>query len=675
MADIIFTDATVLSYDVENYFLGDGVARYGSTKRLSIEVMSYNINLGGSTTAGLNPDFNNDGISETWDNLTTYLNNANNFENIKIKVGGTDWDLGKGIIDSISTTEQNPIRVGYHRFSIEIPYSTALSDFNSDNYKGVKEAFDLGHQELIRDLSESFNFSEDEDGTYTHEHSISIRFEEGKTLPDNKTEIDLAKNFAGKLFLASDTTTPPFGFVVRPGIYDDADIRGKRHYYTETYDAFTKTCSFVKRLTIEDEDVGDYTKKITHTTNLEANGIISVTENCEIKGKDDYAQALAGMDSELHPTNGSSANNNTGTARTRCIAVFTSNENFLGKGGKYNGSDGRTGNADMSNADPDPLKTGTTGLSRLNQAIAISKQYNKKKKTVNYTITFNNDPTITDNYIHEFSQNYTENQNGALTVTQNGRIRPYGQKETNALASIKAFFKVQQDGSGSVSGVDNLSFLDRAEQYYDDLADEATGATVETHLKPTATSVTFGGGKAGMEISYSKSFSDDLPLRYSYGVSSAGSSTASQVAMPATLKRLNISIADTVPQLIRSTYAIPNKSDGYQLLHEPDDSLGKQTNMGVRTVEIKAQKARVSSQNVYSNFPSLTSDLTYLRQLALIKAAEVVPDLKLPSTDLFLESCSYSFNNNREITFRISTKYATKSNLAYNNIHPTAINT
>ena len=45
MADIIFTDATVLSYDVENYFLGDGVARYGSTKRLSIEVMSYNINV------------------------------------------------------------------------------------------------------------------------------------------------------------------------------------------------------------------------------------------------------------------------------------------------------------------------------------------------------------------------------------------------------------------------------------------------------------------------------------------------------------------------------------------------------------------------------------------------------------------------------------------------------
>lgn len=650
MADIIFTDATVLSYDVENYFLGDGVARYGSTKRLSIEVMSYNVNVS---------DFNNEGVSETWDNLTTYLNNANNFENIKIKVGGTDWDLGKGIIDSISTTEQNPIRVGYHRFSIEIPYASIDNLPSTGSYEGIKDAFESGtignNAELIRDFSESFNFSEDEDGTYTHEHSVSIRFEEGKSGVD---EIAKGKAFAAKLFEGDEA--PPFGFAVRPGLFDDTGIKDKRHYYTETYDAFTKTCSFVKRLTIEDEDETTYTKKVRHTTNLEANGIISVTENCEIKGKDSYAQALAGMETEI------------ALADNRCATVFTGNAKFLGNGGKYNGSNSEVEVQPSEAVSPSSLKLGTTGLSRLNQAIAISKQHNKRKKTVSYTITFNNDPTITNDYIHEFSQNYTENQNGALTVTQNGRIRPYGQKDNNALASIKAFFKEVQDGGGTNG---QISFRSRAEQYYLDLADQATGATVKTDLKPTATSVTFGGGKAGMEISYSKSFSDDLPLRYSYGVSSAGSSAASQVAMPATLKRLNISIADTVPQLIRSTYAIPNKSDGYQLLHEPDDSLGKQTNMGVRTVEIKAQKARVSSQNVYSNFPSLTSDLTYLRQLALIKAAEVVPDLKLPSTDLFLESCSYSFNNNREITFRISTKYATKSNLAYNNIHPTAINT
>ncbi len=688
MADIIFTDATVLSYDVENYFLGDGTARYGSTKRLSIEVMSYNINLGGSTTADLNPDFNNDGISETWDNLTTYLNNANNFENIKIrgpKVDPSqtdsqrDWNLGRGIISSIGTTEQNPIRVGYHRFNIEIPYSSTddlPTKTDSASYNGIKEAFTTGsvsgHAELVRDFSESFNISEDEDGAYTQEHTVSVRFEEGKTLPEGVTEITLAKEFAEILF-GSGTgggkpdVAPPFGFVVRPGSFDDAGIKDKKHYYTETYDAFTKTCSFVKKLTIEDEDIGSYTKKVRHTTSLGSDGIISITENCEIKGKDDYAQALAGMDSELHPTNGSAANNNTGTARTRCLAVFNGNAKFLGDSGKYNGSDLPLEKASISPTQypapvgPLTLNTGTTGLSRLNQAISISKQYNKRKKTVSYTITFNNDPTIEDNFIHEYSQNYTENQNGSLTISESGRIRPYGQKTDTAFDSIKSFLP-------------SAATLEaRAESYYDELADD-TGPE-ETALKSTGMNVTFNGGKAGMEISYSKSFSDDMPLRFSYKISSAESSTPSTVSTPNTLKRINLSISDNVPQLIRSTYMIPNKKDGYQLLHEPDDSLGKQTNMGTRSVEIRAQKARIEGQNVYKNFPSLTTEIDYLKQLALIKAAEVVPDLKLGSVDLFVDQCTFSFNNERQLNFRLNVSYVTKSNLEYTNINPKGINT
>lgn len=682
MADIIFTDVTLLSYDVENYFLGDGTARYGSTKRLSIEAMAYNIN---------EPTFHNQGVSETWDDLKSYLDAASNFKNIKLRVGSdasTDWNLGQGIIESAATTEQNPIRVGYHRFNIEIPYSsTEITDNlpNSGSYKGIRQAFTTGsvsgHAELVRDFSESFNISEDEDGAYTQEHTVSVRFEEGKTLPAGTDEITLAKEFAEILFGSGlsegkPDVAPPFGFVVRPGSFDDAGIKDKKHYYTETYDNFTKSCSFVKRITIEDKDVGDYTKKIKHTTNLGADGIISVTEYCEIKGKDNYAQALAGMDSELHPTNGSSANNNTGTARTRCIAVFTSNEKFLGKSGKYNGSDLTVENSNTPTAsgDPSSLKTGSTGLSRLNQAISISKQYNKKKKTVNYTITFNNDPAITDSYIHEFSQNYTENQNGSLNITQNGRIRAYGQRENNSLTSIKTFFKREQDGTNG-----QISFRDRAEQYYNDLADEDTGAPTGTELRPTATNLTFGGGRSGMQITYSKSFSDDLSLRYSHSLAekelSGGQVQTTSTNMPSTIKKLNISISDTTPQLIRSTYVIPNKADGYQLLHEPDDSLGKQTNMGTRTVEIRAQKARISSQNVYKNFPSLTADLNYLKKLALIKVAEVVPDLKLGKVDLFLEDCSYSFNNERQLNFRVSAKYTSKSNLEYTNIHPTAINT
>tara|TARA_B100000519_G_scaffold44222_1_gene35069 strand:- start:27505 stop:29481 length:1977 start_codon:yes stop_codon:yes gene_type:complete len=654
MADIIFTDATVLSYDVENYFLGDGVARYGSTKRLSIEVMSYNINVGGRTIkddgnpGDLNTSFNNDGISETWDNLTTYLNNANNFENIKIKVGGTNWELGKGIIESISTTEQNPIRVGYHRFNIEIPEASIDGLPNSGSYEGIKDAFEVGGAELIRDFSESFNFSEDEDGSYTHEHTVSIRFEEGKGSDDATSgeayEIIQGKAFADQIFDASNT--PAFGFVVRPGLFNNTEVKGKRHYYTETYDAFTKSCSFVKRITIRDENEDDYTKKLRHAVSLGADGIILVTENCEIKGKETYDQALAGMEQEI------------GDASGRCVTVFNNNLKFLGGSGKYNGKNSAVENAEQS---PDALNTGNSGLSRLNQAMSISRQHNRRNKSVNYTITFNNDPAVENNFIHERSLNYTEGQNGMLTISENGRIRPYGQKTKNAFSSIKSHLPSA------------ATLLARAQEYYSALRD-SSGPT-QTDLKPVAMNTTFTGGRAGMEISYSKVHSDDTSLRFSYNISSAGSSSPSAVATPSSLKKVNVSISDTIPQLIRSTYVIPNKKDGYQLIHEPDDSLGKQTNMGSRTVEIRSQKARVQGQNVYSTFPSLSTELNYLKQLALIKGAEVISDFKLGKTDLFVSDCSYSFDNSRQLNFRLNVHYVTKSNVEYSNINPKAINT
>jgi len=97
--------------------------------------------------------------------------------------------------------------------------------------------------------------------------------------------------------------------------------------------------------------------------------------------------------------------------------------------------------------------------------------------------------------------------------------------------------------------------------------------------------------------------------------------------------------------------------------------------MGSRTVEIRSQKARVQGQNVYSTFPSLSTELNYLKQLALIKGAEVISDFKLGKTDLFVSDCSYSFDNSRQLNFRLNVHYVTKSNVEYSNINPKAINT
>jgi len=635
---IDFSDATLLGYNQDNYFLGDGIARYGSTRRLSIQVMTHNVSGVG---------FNNDGVSQSWSGFSGAMASGDNFGEVIVN----GYELGSGIVESIAIETDNPVRVGYHRVNIECPYKNADDMHNLSNigpYIGLRSA--VGNnvdRELIRDFSENFSFEEDEDGDYTHQHSVSVRFEEGKG--GAAGEIAKAKALAATLFDAG--KAPEFGYL--PGIAGFYKTKASdRHYYTESYDLFTKSCSFTKRLKIHGEDEDDYTKKITHSVTLNTNGIVSVTENCEITGKDTYAQATAGMTDEI---NGSAA---------RCLAFFDLyKDNYLGP--KYSGSDSAP-----------TITNGTTTIapSALNaKAISLQKQFFKKKKKVSYSITYNNDPNILSHFIHNYSMSYSEQKNGAITITENGRILPYdtGSKDADFnKTEIRDRYKDTKS-----------SFQARAETYYENLTDEDANAPNKALLKSISSTISFP--REGREISYTKQHSDDLSFRGGY--TSAGFNaitgypdstvTESYSASDKKINKLLVNISDKAPALIRSTYMIPNKEDKYQLIHEPLEGKGKQTNMGKRTVSIKALVAREEGKNVFIDFPTLTTQLDYLKNLAIIKAAEVAIDFRLTKFDWFIESCTYSFNNNRDLDFNLNAVYLTKSTKDYNNVAPTIIDT
>ncbi len=637
---IDFSDATLLGYNQDNYFLGDGIARYGSTRRLSIQVMTHNVSGVG---------FNNDGVSQSWSGFSGAMASGDNFGEVIVN----GYELGSGIVESIAIETDNPVRVGYHRVNIECPYKNAddmenLDSYKSSTYDGLYEAIKGDtDRELIRDFSENFSFEEDEDGDYTHQHSVSVRFEEGKG--GAAGEIAKAKALAATLFDAG--KAPEFGYL--PGIAGFYKTKASdRHYYTESYDLFTKSCSFTKRLKIHGEDEDDYTKKITHSVTLNTNGIVSVTENCEITGKDTYAQATAGMTDEI---NGSAA---------RCLAFFDLyKDNYLGP--KYSGSDSAP-----------TITNGTTTIapSALNaKAISLQKQFFKKKKKVSYSITYNNDPNILSHFIHNYSMSYSEQKNGAITITENGRILPYdtGSKDADFnKTEIRDRYKDTKS-----------SFQARAETYYENLTDEDANAPNKALLKSISSTISFP--REGREISYTKQHSDDLSFRGGY--TSAGFNaitgypdstvTESYSASDKKINKLLVNISDKAPALIRSTYMIPNKEDKYQLIHEPLEGKGKQTNMGKRTVSIKALVAREEGKNVFIDFPTLTTQLDYLKNLAIIKAAEVAIDFRLTKFDWFIESCTYSFNNNRDLDFNLNAVYLTKSTKDYNNVAPTIIDT
>jgi len=648
---IDFSDATLLGYNQDNYFLGDGIARYGSTRRLSIQVMTHNVSGVG---------FNNDGVSQSWSGFSGAMASGDNFGEVIVN----GYELGSGIVESIAIETNNPVRVGYHRVNIECPHKNANDMHNLGNsstsggtYAGLYQGIQgNANRELIRDFSENFSFEEDEDGDYTHQHSVSVRFEEGKGGVD---EIAKAKALATTLFAAGNA--PEFGYL--PGITSFYKTKASdRHYYTESYDLFTKSCSFTKRLKIDGEDGDDYTKKITHSVTLGTNGIVSVTENCEITGKDTYAQATEGMTDEINDS------------AARCLAFFNAYKtNYLGP--KYSGQSLTNAASATELPKPNPT-TNTTSLN--NKAISLQKQFFKKKKKVSYSITYNNDPNILSHFIHNYSMSYSEQKNGAITITENGRILPYdtGSKDAN-------FNKTAiRDRYTTIKGSTTPSlFQTRAEAYYEDLTEKDANAPNKALLKAISSTISFP--REGREISYTKQHSDDLSFRGGYtsaGFNAVTGNPDSTVTVPNLasdnkINKLLVNVSDKAPALIRNTYMIPNKEDKYQLIHEPLEGKGKQTNMGKRTVSIKALVAREEGENVFIDFPTLTTQLDYLKNLAIIKAAEVAIDFKLTKFDWFIESCTYSFNNNRDLDFNLNAVYLTKSTKDYDNVAPTIIDT
>ena len=86
-----------------------------------------------------------------------------------------------------------------------------------------------------------------------------------------------------------------------------------------------------------------------------------------------------------------------------------------------------------------------------------------------------------------------------------------------------------------------------------------------------------------MTMVYTKEYSDDIALRF---VDVASGEGPGEVSGSSLFKRMNITVSDQLPIFMRKSYVIPNKDDGFSLVHEPEDGIGGQTNMGQRSVTI-----------------------------------------------------------------------------------------
>ena len=608
MSTFDFTNASTLSYSQNNNFLGDGVVRLNSVRDLTINVFERDVLV-------------NSGVSGNWQEFQDALAASDNFGE-EIVLNG--YPLGSGIIQSVAITDQNPVRIGYHNINISVPVTGDLGYLDSEsnnyytNFKGS-----LASGEYIKDVSEDFSISLDEEDEYEQTHTVSVQF-----LGEVKDgALEAAKGLATKLFAAA--STPKMGFIT--GGQSLWDNRNRSQYFTESYDLLNKRCVFSQKHRGNTDDCVNKTKI---TIRLQQDGVITVTENAEITG-DTFEEAKTCLEAQL------------GTpSHTRCQAAYTAyRAKWLGP--KYGGSAGLSKYPVLF-----PLHS---------QPTEVGRGYDRKGKKVTYDVTYTTYDRLLGSYLFEYTLDLKQDMQGKFIVTDAGTVRPFsgnmignhnGTESNRDNSTIRNYLK---NLSPPPNGEENKSFVKSKAFYF-----AATGLP-QANLKEVRTDINYP--KVGISMTYRKEYSDDVSLRFVDIASGLGVDDETS-----NFKKMNVKVADKLPTFMRSSFIVPNKKDGYVLLHEPivgaggsDVGGGGQTNLGQRTVTVESVVARPTS-NVFASIPDISSELAICRQIATQRMADIYSDFSLDMDDslIYVNLCSYTLDNKMNLTFQLVCNYTTK---------------
>ncbi len=441
---IDFINASFMSVSFENQFLGDEIFHFRGVKNISIKGLIDSRN---------NTDYL--GVSQSITEIQSIISNGNDYIADSLVVNGVN--LGKGRITSLKFERENPVRIGEYSVEIQIPYTGDLSNLNGEYYNGVKAAITDNRNDLLEDLSESFDFNIGEDGGYEYSHDISIKYITGF----GANPITLAKSLASSLF----NTSPAFGFINTQysGFYNAPG----REYFTEDYDLVNYSFNFGKKLSLLDPSGPLYTLHNSRSLDLDSDGNINVSEQGEVKGLASPfdGNALIGANTEI--TNSFS----------RCNTFFNK---FIG------------------------FTTGS--FYALNStALTVGKEINSAEGKVGYNVSYTNNPKINvSGFIHEYTLDY-ENDilNDEVKVTEGGTIRNFGNKSLTFGGAGAATFSSVTANSSS-----------RASTFYQGVLSNAGINPDSINFHPlvlTSTSIEYP--KFGGNMSYSKSYSNSTNLR------------------------------------------------------------------------------------------------------------------------------------------------------------------
>jgi hypothetical protein len=358
---LLFNNVELLGYTHQNNFFGEKSFNYSVTKTISLRGFTLNL-------------VNNNSIQPVLSAITSIKNGSKDF--INVTINNINYGIGK--ITELSFDNDNWLNSTRFNATIVILEEVPLVNISSQEFTGLN----LSGQKfnLLKSFSETFTLDFDtQNKILGGEHSLEIQYD-----ADNKNInlINLAQSLATQLLKSLPSNLIEGNYTERTKY---------KLLHSENYNLIDGKCGFNKKFSYKTENTDQpYSVNITHSIELGENGIVTVSENGEIKAEYDkpslYENALEGYNEQIVNTN------------TRITSFFNNYKT------KFSISE---------NLNPQPIQRST--------------QINKFLGTINYTISFDNDlKKKNPKYIYEYVSVLDRNEQGIWNASENGTINGIG---------------------------------------------------------------------------------------------------------------------------------------------------------------------------------------------------------------------------------------------------------
>lgn len=435
------SNVTLLSHSRQNRFWGDSL-RYAIVDNFEVQTNLYSLENTSGVSSILRQLSGMTAGSEDWQPIT-----FNNYDYV-----------GLARVNSVGFAPSNDVRLKNVNISLTVFNSGNTFNLNTgfSLYSGINLTNPSFPPQLIEEFTETFSTQIAENGDYTEQQQINLRFLSGAAIGTLQNPYSMARQFASNLI----NSNPVIGFV-------DANHSGWRQKpgkrtRQETLNLIDNSISVNETFKLLAGFSGTYSINYTNSLNLAENGITSVREQARVQGLmpdsygNYYESAKSGAQYEV---NNFSFN--------RCNGMFIA----------YGGNNSY------------PL---------INKKITYGQTLNKFLDIVEYNVEYSNDPRINTLAVWEYTQEIErEDRNCTYRVSENGTV----QGLTDCIPQAK-FDNAISFYSGVKTGIYNRTY-----NFY-------TGfSTFANELKVVQQSET--QNKIDGLVRYSKVYTDNLLYSYS----------------------------------------------------------------------------------------------------------------------------------------------------------------